>query len=116
MRGQVCLDLLESEAGVTAEDRVLDGVNLRGKVLYVLVRVLLVVHHGLVNDVPAVAEDIVEDEDHHQREREHQDGEENDHDDERHDDSEDDEGQEAEEGDCFLPVQKVPGETVPAST
>ena len=59
---------------ITAEYCVLDAVNLWRKVLDVLVSVFLVVHHGFVDDVPAVSKHVVEDQEHHQGQGEQQEG------------------------------------------
>ena len=72
------LSFFQSEMWITAEDCVLDAVNLWGKVLDVFVSVLLVVHHGLVDDIPAVAEHVVKDQHHHQGQREKQEGQQDD--------------------------------------
>ena len=63
---------------ITAEDCVLNAVNLWGEVLNVLVSVLLVIHQGLVDDISAVAKHIVEDQEHHQGQREQQEGQQDD--------------------------------------
>ena len=72
---------------ITAEDCVLNAVNLWGEVLNVLVSVLLVIHQGLVDDIPAVAEDVIQHQDDHERERQDEESDEDDHDDERHQDT-----------------------------
>ena len=72
------LSFFQSEIRITAEDCVLDAVNLWGKVLDVFVSVLLIVHHGLVDDIPAVAKHVVKDQQHHQGQREEQEDQQND--------------------------------------
>ena len=65
---------------ITAKDCVLNAVNLWREVLDILVSVLLIIHQGLVNDIPAVAKHVVEDQENHQGQREQQKGQQDDDD------------------------------------
>ena len=62
------LSFFQSEIRITAEDCVLDAVNLRREILDVLVNILVIVHQVLVNHVATVAEEVVKKEEDHEGE------------------------------------------------
>ena len=81
---QVLLNFPESQGGITTEDWVLDRINLWWQILNVLVHKLVVVDHVPVDHVPAVAEEVVEQEEDHEGKGEDQGRHEDEDDGERH--------------------------------